>query len=149
MVDCVLRTASRNDVADLQRLLTQLGYPMELSDVEERLQFYMTLPSLRLWVAEQQKSVVGLIALSIEPLLVRKAWRFHVEGFVVDVNHRRQGIGRALLDHVISETENYRPCVIDLTSNQRRHGAHLFYRSLGFGNEGERSSLYFRKEIGF
>lgn len=45
--------------------------------------------------------------------------------------------------------QNYSPVIVDLTSGMRRaqDGTHVFYRKLGYCNDGVSEKLYLRKEF--
>lgn len=142
--------ATLDDLEAIQRLLGQLGYTLDLPVLREQCELYSSSPFLGLWLARRQTAIAGLIAVSLTPLFIKKAWRVHVEALVVDAAYRHQGIGRALLEHIEYMTSPYGPRIIDLTSGQHRAatGAHAFYKSLGYNNEGSNEKVYLRKELG-
>ncbi len=55
-----------------------------------------------------------------------------IEGVVVDKNHRRQGIGRAMMQTLIEKAKGLNLVFVDLTSNPTRVTANKFYQKLGF-----------------
>jgi GNAT superfamily N-acetyltransferase len=57
---------------------------------------------------------------------------------VVSESHRGQGVGRALVDHVEMRARREGCVQIDLSSSDRRDGAHAFYRRLGFADVSRR-----------
>lgn len=150
LVPTNISPATLGDLEAIQRLLGQLGYTLDLPVLREQCKLYSSSPSLGLWLARRQTATVGLIAFSLAPLFVKKAWRVHVEALVVDAAYRHQGIGRALLEYIENMTAPYGPRIIDLTSGQHRAatGAHAFYRSLGYHNDGVNEKVYLRKELG-
>jgi GNAT superfamily N-acetyltransferase len=68
---------------------------------------------------------------------------------VVEVGHRNQGIGKKLMAFLEDYSKEFHPCIIELTSGMRRsqQGAHEFYKTLDYQNEGAMAKLYLRKEI--
>jgi ribosomal protein S18 acetylase RimI-like enzyme len=55
-----------------------------------------------------------------------------VEDVVVHTDYRGQHLGRALLEHIISEARKMSPIEIHLTSRPVRVAANALYQSLGF-----------------
>lgn len=64
----------------------------------------------------------------------------HVTTLAVLPEHRRHGLGRALLQAALERTEGARRVVLEVRS--RNEGAILFYRSLGFAAVGTRPRYY-------
>lgn len=76
------------------------------------------LPLNRLWIASLGTSIVGFIA----------ADATHINQLVVDVNYQHRGIGSALLQHLLAQTEGpWR-----LFTFQRNESARRFYEKHGF-----------------
>jgi GNAT superfamily N-acetyltransferase len=97
----------------------------------------------------KKDQVIGFIAWSKSMLFVSDAVRFHIEGLIVDKDHRGQGVGKKLMLFVEEISKSSGPAIIDLLSGIRRQGdgSHEFYKALGYKNEGPMAKLYFRKEF--
>ena len=97
-----------------------------------------------LLVAEEQGEIIGTIVLLIVPNLSHRAspWAL-VENMVVDEGHRRQGVGKLLMDYAIARAKEAGCYRIVLTSDKRRGDAHKFYQSLGFEASSHGFRLYF------
>lgn len=57
-----------------------------------------------------------------------------IGGLVVDRNHRRLGIGRALMDRAEAWARQLGCSMLRLTSSATRKAAHRFYEDLGYTN---------------
>lgn len=58
----------------------------------------------------------------------------NIMGIAVDASHRREGIGTALLTAVENWAQQSGAAGVRLVSGASRAQAHLFYRSLGYGD---------------
>jgi GNAT superfamily N-acetyltransferase len=90
-------------------------------------------PNQLLAVAERGGDVIGVLQLSFIPGLTRRGmWRGQIEGVRVAAGERGSGIGRAMLEGAVEECRRRGRGLVQLTSDNRRAGAHRFYASLGF-----------------
>lgn len=55
-----------------------------------------------------------------------------IEAIVVRSDRRGEGIGRAMMEHILAEAGTLSPIQLHLTSNPRRVAANGLYRALGF-----------------
>jgi GNAT superfamily N-acetyltransferase len=138
-MDPTIRDARDADAQAIAALLTQLGYPSDADAVEERLDRLRVVGD-RVIVAELDGEVVGLVHLQVTPALERERPAGKLGVLVVDDGHRRQGIGRVLVDAAEQEAR-LRGCeLIYLTTAERRDDAHAFYERLGLEYVGRRYS---------
>jgi GNAT superfamily N-acetyltransferase len=133
-----IRDVETADVTAVVRLLAQLGYPADSAAVARRLERLAASDSDRLFVAEVNGDVVGLAGLHVSPSIEYDAPAAKVSAIVVDEDHRRLGIGEALLAAVEREARERACALVFLTTAHRRHDAHEFYRRLGFEQTGFR-----------
>ncbi|STX42823.1 acetyltransferase [Legionella donaldsonii] len=145
----IIRSAARQDATALLPLLKQLGYPQSLEEIENRIALFSEQDGYGIAVAERDKKIIACIAWSTTMIFVSSKVRIHVEGLVVDNQYRGQGIGKKLMHFLEDYARAFCPCIIDLTSGQRRakDGSHDFYKKLGYLNEGPMAKYYFRKEL--
>ncbi len=143
-----IRHAKPIDTPKLLPLLSELGYPATLGDLEERLMSFLDHPGYGVAVCTINHEVVGFIAWSQSYLFVSNTARFHIEGLIVAQNYRGKGIGKKLMLFVEEIAKSHSPAIVDLTSSLWREEttkAHSFYQNLGYDNK--KHSSYFRKEL--
>ena len=101
------------------------------------------LPGYQLLVAEEDGKIIGTTVLAILPGFAHGVSPFAVvEYVVVDDNHRKQGIGKLLMDYVVARAREAGCYKIMLTSDNRRTGAHRFYEAIGFQASAHGFRLY-------
>lgn len=132
-----IRAAAIGDASDVARLLDLLGYPCTRDEAAERIATVLGDPRQQLLLAEVDGHACGLVALDVRYSLTRGADQARITALVVDPDHARRGIGRAMLREVEAIARRVRAARIELTSNARRHDAHAFYRDCGYA-EGSR-----------
>lgn len=132
-----IRAAAIGDAPDVARLLDQLGYPCTRDEAAERIATVLGDPRQQLLLAEVDGHASGLVALDIRYSLTRGADQARITALVVDRDHARRGIGRALLREVEAIGRRLHVTRIEVTSNMRRDEAHAFYRDCGYA-EGSR-----------
>ena len=144
-----IRFIKPDDLPFLLPLLGNLGYPTNLSALQERLELFLNQDGYGVAVATTSSHIVGMVAWSKSLLLVVPKTRLHIEALIVDGKYRHQGIGKKLMEFMEDIAQHYKPCIIDLTSGQHRQkdGTHDFYQRLGYQNQGLMAKVYLRKEI--
>jgi GNAT superfamily N-acetyltransferase len=100
-------------------------------------------PGYSLLVAEDNGQVVGTTVLAVLPGFAHGTSPFAVvEYVVVDERFRSKGIGKLLMESVISLAKEAGCYKIMLTSDLRRERAHKFYQSVGFQASAHGFRLY-------
>lgn len=104
------------------------------ADVEAAAQRFREGVGLEVLVAEADGQVIGFVALSFSPTLTGpKAW---VDDIVVEPDHRRQGIGAALLEAAVRRARQ-RSCAYLLVDTAKGNPpARAFYEAYGFEGGG-------------
>lgn len=92
----------------------------------------------RLVVAEVEGAVVGFASVHISLSVEYDEPAAKLSAIVVDQEHRRRGIGQALVAAVEAEARARGCCLIFLTSAERRGAARAFYGRIGFEETGRR-----------
>ena len=127
-----VRHAHAPDLVRMAELFTQLGYPVSLTELEQRWQNQALPPATRTLVAEHAGQVIGLLVLHmIAPLHVARKWAI-ISAFIVDQSARGKGAGALLLAHAEQEAVRDGCAHIELSSNESRTRAHQFYLDQGF-----------------
>jgi N-acetylglutamate synthase-like GNAT family acetyltransferase len=127
----VVRAAEAADLGPVVELLDELGYPSSAEAVGESMEALRRDPASWLWVAVDRGEVVGLVGLHVMPLLERGPFA-RMTALVVGERARRRGIGRALIERMEEQAREEGCERIELSSADRRHDAHAFYRRVGF-----------------
>ena len=141
----VVRPAEAKDVKALASLAGQLGYPMQTSEVERQFSLLAKEEGHAVFVAELPgHGIVGWIQMMPRQLLYSPGLT-EIGGLVVDAEHRRKGVGRALLHagEQWAKAKGYSHIVV--RSNAVRKEAHDFYPSLGYSPV--KTQKVYRKEF--
>lgn len=135
------REARRDDLPVLVRMLADDALGAARERVEDPLppayldafEAIARSGATRLIVAERAGEVVGALQLTILPgLSMVGATRAEIEGVRVASHCRGQGIGEAMLRHVIALAREAGCAVMQLSSSRSRVDAQRFYARLGF-----------------
>lgn len=138
-----IRDAAPADALALVCLLAQLGYPTTEADVVRRVRRLASSGTDETLVAVRDSKVVGMAAIHMSLTITDESPAAKLSALVVDELHRHQGIGEALVSAVEERARTNGCFLLFLTSARYRHGAHAFYRQLGF----EESGLRFAKPL--
>ena len=145
----IIRNAISDDTPKLLPLLSELGYPATLEDLNKRFLKFLNNPGYGVGVCEMNEDITGFVAWTKTDHLISDATRFSIVALVVSTSHRGAGIGKKLMKFVEDIAQQNSPAIIDLTSGLRRSqdGTYEFYKRIGYQNEGHLAKLYFRKEL--
>jgi GNAT superfamily N-acetyltransferase len=145
-LDILVRDAQVNDAAVLAQLAGQLGYPTGAASIEGRLRRMEGKLDERVIVSvEAGQSVVGWTTVKVVEHMYGSAY-VEISGFVVDQEHRGQGIGKTMMAEVERWAREKGYPTIRLNANILRTGAHQFYKALGFTQA--KQQYVFQKELG-
>jgi GNAT superfamily N-acetyltransferase len=140
-----IRLAKTADAAAVNELLHQLGYPQDCAaETAVRIQTWGDDPASEAYVADADGDLLGLVAVHTCPFFERAGSWGRIVALVVSDQARGQGIGGQL----VAAAESFatgRGCVrMEVTSADRRHVAHEFYRRRGYIAQTGRSSRFLR-----
>jgi GNAT superfamily N-acetyltransferase len=129
------------DLPDLHRLYGQL-HREDKTSFEELRHAYSVMkshPGCRIFVAVKDDLVVGTFALYLLPNMTRHGRMAAViENVVVDIEYRRRGVGRAMIEYARDLACSMNCYKLSLTSNAGREGSHMFYEQCGMIRHGFR-----------
>ena len=136
MADALIRKASLEDVDGLLELYRQLASSGELPNAENAamvIELIDSNPWMLYLVAELDDVVVGTVTMVIVPAVTHSAqpWA-QIEHMVVHEDHRKKGIGHALLARCEEHIRSIGGYKIQLQSSNNRDEAHTFYEQAGF-----------------
>ena len=137
-----IRNAGPVDAPALAALLGEFGFPAPTHTLAARLNTLLDAAEVVL-VAARDGVLLGLVTVTITPMLHRPTPVGRFTALFVTERARRQGVGRALVD-TAERLLTARGCgLVEVTSNQRLTHAHSFYERLGY----EATSLRFKKTL--
>lgn len=121
--------AQNSDIDCINTLLEQLTTTPREIDLPELIEISR---NSRLLLAREatEGQVIGMATLAIVTILAGRIGR--IEDVVVDTEYRGQGIGRCLMERLITEAESIGLDRLELTSNPARVEANRLYQELGF-----------------
>jgi len=132
-----VREATTEDAADIQMLARELAEtvgdapPVEEA-VRKRLEELLETPRSRVLVVENGRGVVGAASFWIKPDLAHGDTVVEIPMLVVAEDHRRNGVGRLLMEEVRSVASENGASLIELVATTANVAAREFYSSLGF-----------------
>ena len=150
-----IRFASLDDKEDILNLLDVLGEEINLQrgyskhNTEAKklggpiLEEVLKREDAKVFVADLNGKLVGLITFYILPNIRHGYYRGHIEDIVVSKNMRGKGIGSKLFDHLKQYCKNNNIKVIKLDSGKELTDAHHFYEK----NGGKYTEKMFRFDI--
>jgi ribosomal protein S18 acetylase RimI-like enzyme len=132
-----VREATTRDAADIQRLALELAEtvgdapPVEEA-VRKRFEELLETPRSQVLVVENGRGVVGAVSFWIKPDLAHGDIVVEVPMLVVAEDHRRNGVGRLLMEEVRTVASEHGASLIELVATTSNVAAREFYHSLGF-----------------
>jgi GNAT superfamily N-acetyltransferase len=143
-----LRKASAADIAAVLDLYAQPdlddGRILTVEQGIALFERFRRYPDYTLYVAEQDKQIVGTFALLVMDNLGHLGSPSAiVEDVVVAPDRQSQGIGAAMMRFALERAREKRCYKLMLSSNAKRGRAHAFYESLGY----ERHGYSFRVDL--
>ena len=128
-VKATLRAARPEDAPRISVLLDQLGWVVPPDKVVVELS---ASPTTEVVVAELDRDVVGLIAVTTRRQFQRAGNLVTIDTLVVDERHRSRGIGEQLVGVAVEAAARSSAQVVEAVSHLRRVEARRFYERLGF-----------------
>lgn len=126
------RRATLSDASTMARLSMQLGYDSSEVKMRQRLTRLREDLSHAVFVAALEgDQVVGWAHVELRMPLWSDPFA-EIMGLVVDTNHRRLGIGRALVDRVAAWAETHQIPDLRARAQEHREDALSFYEGLEF-----------------
>jgi len=153
MPDFVIRRARRKDASQLVSLAENVASEPEgwlitdgvwrtATDERRYLRALRRYNDAAVFVAEGPEGIVGRLSLGRDPHPASR----HVAdlGLMVAADHRRRGIGRALLEQAVAWAREVGVRKLELHVFPHNEGAIALYESFGFRREGYRKGHYRR-----
>lgn len=135
-----IRPYASSDLASLTELMTDLGTPSTLEDMQKRMERMEASPNYCTFVATMNDAVVGMIGIRMQFSYVSSDLKTQISALVTKEEFQGRGIGKALIKHVEEWMEARGSHFVYLTSGikESRSAAHEFYKKAGFEITGYR-----------
>lgn len=126
-----IRKIAVEDAKSVASLSEQLGYPLPIAEITERIKEISSREDHISFIALENEIIVGWIHAFKSVLLESRAF-VEIGGLVVDENFRGKGIGKKLVQSVQQWSTEKKINEIRVRSHVKRKGAHQFYTIIGF-----------------
>ena len=133
-----MRAALADDSPQLVALMGELGYPTTREFIQEKLAQLLSTPGTKIFVADYDGKVIGLLSFSILPLLHVDGGLGRITALVVASQFKGRGIGKRLVAEAEAFAWNNRCARIEITSGEHRADAHAFYEAIGYKQDSRR-----------
>ena len=140
-----IRPMTAGDALAVSLLSAQLSEQVPATEITERLALFSFRDDHGSFVAAQDGVVAGWVDVFGVHMLISPRFFAEIGGLVVDVNARRQGVGRALMAQAEAWAWERGYAEVRLRSGLHRTEAHEFYQSIGY--KLTKTSHMFRKVI--
>ena len=131
-MDFTIRNAQLDDAAAIALLnRTGLGYSYPAPETQKRLQAILEDPNQHIAVALEGARLVGyahaeVYDITFAPRIV------NIQSIAVHSDSRRQGIGKALMEHIEQWAKQVQAAGVRSIAGGHRKGTYAFYESCGF-----------------
>ena len=126
-----IRKWNYNDASDIARLNHQWGYPSSVEEINQRLNELSASAGHELFVAEADGKLAGWLHVYRHFTMGNDAFA-EIGGLVVDVEYRRQGVGKVLVEKAKSWTKENNINRLLVRTNVKREESNIFYTKCGF-----------------
>ena len=125
----IYREYQKGDLDPLKNLMAELGYSVELIDLENNINTIHKNGG-EIFIAENKNNVIGSVCVLLDARLAEGIYA-EVVSLIVSESYRRKGIGKVLVE----KAENWarkRVNKIRVRANEIRKSTHSFYISQGY-----------------
>jgi aminoglycoside 6'-N-acetyltransferase I len=136
--DILVRHAGMPDAEALAALVTELGYPTSVNQMQARLRVILPDSNYATMVALVSGRVAGFIGVVVRPSYEADGLYGQIMALVVASPHRRRGIGRVLTHAVESMLARRGAGIVVVNTANHRADAHAFYEGRGYRFTGRR-----------
>ncbi|REE94560.1 ribosomal protein S18 acetylase RimI-like enzyme [Paenibacillus taihuensis] len=135
-----VRAYAESDLAGLAALMTDLGSPTSIEDMQIRMRRISESPNYFTFVAWLEHAIVGMIGLRMQYSYVSNDLKTQVSSLVVRDGLQGRGIGKALLAHAEAYAVQQGSHFVYVNSGikEERTNAHAFYKKRGYEVTGYR-----------
>jgi ribosomal protein S18 acetylase RimI-like enzyme len=132
---------------DLYHDLSPNDPPLNQEEAQQIFRHLLRSEEVDIWVAVRTEVIVATCVAITVPNLTRGGRPFVViENVVTKREFRNQGIGKALLQHVITLAKEHGAYKVMLQTGSSNPATHAFYKSLGF-RDNEKVAYVIREQV--
>jgi len=137
MMNTIIRPAQNKDAPAILKLIAELAETIDEKSplTIEYILAYLATPGSTVLLAENDKSVLGLLSSSLRPNLYHGSNSCLIEEFIVGESARGQGVGGLLLDALLEALKDKACAEVSVTTMPDNLGAIKFYKAHGFVDE--------------
>jgi ribosomal protein S18 acetylase RimI-like enzyme len=125
----ILKEASPEILEDINALLRELRSERADGSLDE-LERIVADPDIAVFISRDQEHVVGIAFLFMMQKIGKR--NGYVEDVVVSSTQRGKGLGRAIMQELITHARTHGLSALYLTSKPAREAANALYQKLGF-----------------
>ena len=133
-----IRPAVSEDSKQLATLIEQLGYGVTEEFVRDRLELLSSSLESRVFVADHEGNVIGLLCFSVLPLLHVSGGLGRISALVVSSQFKGHGIGKRLVAAAEEFAWKSGCARTEITSGDHRADARAFYEAVGYRQDSRR-----------
>jgi GNAT superfamily N-acetyltransferase len=112
--------------------MAELGYPTDAAAFAQRAAAVSANPDDGILIAEEEGSILGLVAFHSFEMLHRPGRLGRITALVVSASARNRGVGRQLLNAAEDHLRAQGCIKLEVTSGEGRTEAHGFYVAQGY-----------------
>ena len=130
----IIRDACVDDIEELTLLMTDLGYPASVAEMQTRFKNIFAHPDYRTIIAVIGNEIVGMSGLCKGLYYEKNGLYLRILVFVVKKNQRELGIGRILIkaSEDWATKQGLNTVLINSGNRNERKAAHAFYQKMGY-----------------
>lgn len=142
-----IRKVNISDAKNLLPLIQKLGYTTTEESMIAKIAYYQYSFVDRAWVALDGESIVGCIAIHVHDVFHSTERFGRITTLTIKKSHRRQGIGKKLLNRAERYAALKNCEIIELANTKKNdQGLKLFYSSMGYNNYNEKVNYYYLRK---
>lgn len=135
-IEIHIRPATESDTVAIAALSKQLGYFMSTEETAKNIREILVSDDHAAFIAVVDNQIVGWIH-ALRIIHIESKPFIEIGGLVTDENHRKQGIGKLLVNRTKEWTKEKQIEKLKVRCNTKRTESHQFYNALGFSESKE------------
>lgn len=135
-----IRKYDSADLSQFSGLISELGYPTSVDEMEIRMKRIESNSNYYTFVAVKNEILIGMIGITLHTTYTNNDVKVQITSLITKTEYRGQGIAKALIKYVEKWSLSIGSNFIYLLSgiSEERKKAHKLYKSLGYDITGYR-----------